>query len=129
MRASAIILSPVVAVVITMLGYDTISPIDLTKTRIMITERRIIAYVSANTRLPKSLSELPSEGSNYDDDLHDGWGRELIYAPKGDGYVLIYSLGPNGKGGKEAIAEGFQIELRPTSRQSVPATSESSSRP
>ena len=74
---------------------ETISPYDLTITRISIIETRIKAYWKVHAQLPSHLSDLPIlEGR--DNNTTDGWGKNINYKTIGRSTVTLSSFGADG---------------------------------
>lgn len=77
---------------------DRIPPRDLTATRMHVTKRRVLQFARTHGELPKSLTALPAmEG--YDNDIRDGWNRELVFEVSTSGVVTFRSLGRDGAAG------------------------------
>jgi hypothetical protein len=99
-----------------------IPPYDLTVTRIDGTGVRIEKFVALNGRMPRTLSELPSE-PNRDCETTDAWGRPLCWsydAPAAK--FTVWSLGRDGKSGGTGVDEDIYItfDVRPDGRSSPP---------
>jgi hypothetical protein len=90
----------------------TIPPLDLTMTRMALTEIRIKTYWKANGRLPESLSQLPIR-EGYDNSTMDGWARPIKYDVSGATTVTLSSLGadgrPGGAGENKDIIVSFDV--------------------
>ena len=79
---------------------DSISPHDLTKTRIVVTEQRIRIFWQKNGKPPSTLTQLPLL-SGRDNKTTDAWGRELDYKVEGNKITLASP----GKLGATAVSE------------------------
>ena len=80
--------------------FDRASNDTMTRTRMWVVKRRILAYAHQNNRLPASLAEIPVM-PGYDNSIEDGWGRALHYEVSGNGTVTLSSLGRDGLPGGE----------------------------
>lgn len=88
----------------------TISPRELTITRIGVTRVRIKAYWKAHGRLPPSLSDLPPTPGR-DNATVDGWGRNLLYGVTGPSSVTLSSLGADGAAGGTGADEDIVVSF------------------
>ena len=80
-----------------------ISPGELTITRLDVLEARIRFFWAKESKLPKSLSELP-QFSNRDNSTKDGWGKDIAY--KGEGTkVTLATVGD----GARHIVRSFDV--------------------
>jgi hypothetical protein len=70
----------------------------LTRNRMRVTQRRILAYYSSQGKPPSSLADLPAGEKNVDNNTKDAWGRAIDYEEV-DGSVVLESLGRDGKPG------------------------------
>ena len=70
---------------------DKVPPDALTRTRMIVTEQRIRAYVEEYGRLPQKLSDLPKLERSRDDSFLDGRGKEIIYVANTNGTVALIS--------------------------------------
>ena len=77
---------------------DRIPPRALTATRMHVSKRRVLHFALTHGELPKSLTALPAmEG--YDNNIRDGWNRELIFEVSASSVITIRSLGRDGATG------------------------------
>lgn len=88
----------------------TISPRDLTITRIGVTRVRIRAYWKTHGRLPPGLPDLPPSPGR-DNATVDGWGRALLYQVKGRSTVTLTSLGADGTAGGTGLDEDIVVSF------------------
>jgi len=70
----------------------------LTRTRMRVTQRRILAYYASYSKTPSSLADLPAGDKSVDNNTADAWGRAIDYQVVGDS-VALESLGRDGKPG------------------------------
>jgi hypothetical protein len=84
---------------------ETISPHDLTVTRMRITEMRIRDYWRIHGRLPQSLDELRPL-KKRDNETTDGWGRPIEYVTTPPAKVSLSSEG----GDHEKIQFAFRAD-------------------
>lgn len=68
---------------------------ELTRTRLIVIQRRIIDYYSSTGAWPQTLIDLPSDKSDVDNSLVDAWGRSIVYRVIGD-HVVLESMGRDG---------------------------------
>lgn len=88
---------------------EKVPPKALTRTSLILTERRIRTYADEHHRLPGSLSDLPSPERDRDNSLLDGWGRPIRYTCQGHTATLL-SLGRDGRAG--GLGQDADIETR-----------------
>lgn len=70
----------------------------VTRGRMRVTQRRILAYYSSQGKPPSSLADLPAGEKNVDNNTTDAWGRAIDYEEVDDS-VVLESLGRDGKPG------------------------------
>jgi len=73
----------------------SISPREITVTRMVTAETRIRLYWTSQGKLPNRLSDLPQLPSR-DNSIKDGWGGEIEYKTDGT-KVTLRSLGGDPK--------------------------------
>lgn len=110
----------ILAMVILIALADRIPPGALTRTRMDITQQRILAYVAAHRRLPASLLELPKV-QGRDSEISDGWGRPIRYAVNGR-TVTLSSLGKDGLPGGTGENSDVDLTFAVPEASSLPAT-------
>ena len=95
----SLVLIATALVIVTIPLCDTISPVDLTRTRIGGIAYQLGEYLRVHKRLPAELSDLPSR-VGYDNSLKDAWGNKVLWDVSGR-IITLRSLGRDGKpGGK-----------------------------
>jgi hypothetical protein len=100
-----LVLLAVILAVVTLANVETVPPRALTRTRMIVIEKRIRDYAAMHHRLPESLSDLPKPPKNRDDSLVDGWGRAIQYTKAGRTVTLL-SFGEDGRpGGRNEDAD------------------------
>lgn len=87
---------------------ETISPRDLTVTRIGVTEVRIRAYWKTHKQLPDHLSDLPIL-KGRDNATIDGWGRAIKYDVIGASTVTLSSFGADGAAGGTGLNQSVLV--------------------
>ena len=83
---------------VALLLVDVVSPRSRTVTRFDTIATRILEYAQANDGLPDSLRNLPPR-QGYDNNIQDGWGRDILYQVTADGAVTLTSHGEDGRAG------------------------------
>ena len=102
-----------VAFGVLMLFVDWIPKRELTKTRILVTERRIRLFVEKNGKLPASLADLPSLPER-DNKTTDAWGKELDYKVEGNKVTLSSPGNPGAISEREGgITNSFEVTKPP----------------
>lgn len=68
---------------------------EITKTRLLIIENKLVKYILANRKPPSTIDQL-GQRKNYDDSFNDEWGNQIrlktTKIPNGWKYE-VYSLG------------------------------------
>src|SRR4051812_39371640 len=100
----ALVIAVVAIVLLFVLCVETIPPDALTRTNMIVLEKRIRVYADVHKRLPDSLSELPKPTDNRGDCLLDGWGRPIQYIKEGKTLTLL-SSGKDGRPGENDQAD------------------------
>ena len=59
---------------------------------------RVLAYASANNKMPTRLSDLPQR-QGHDNEIVDEWNHEISYTVQNDGTVILTSYGKDGRPG------------------------------
>jgi hypothetical protein len=100
MKRVIIILAIVVAVfaIVAVSIVDVIPPRNLTATRMQVLKRRVLQYVQAHGELPSSLAAL-QKMEGYDNNIQDGWKKEITYEVSTSGIVTFRSFGRDGVAG------------------------------
>jgi hypothetical protein len=84
-----------------------------TTTAMAVDEMRIYEYTQIHGALPKSLAELPRPHDEIDA-TKDGWGKPIIYIIGKNDFVILVSLGadgkPGGSGDAADIIQSFQTK-------------------
>jgi Type II secretion system (T2SS), protein G len=92
------------------LGY--VKPGDWTEGTMFFTHRRILVYAAKNGHPPARLEDLPN-WPGFNNDLRDGWGRQIQYKQLNADIVELTSFGkeglPGGDGDNEDIVRQFQL--------------------
>jgi len=88
---------------------DVVSPHDLTKTRILLTEQRIRLFWEKNAKLPPDLNNLPLL-PDRDNETKDGWGRQLEYKTEGSKVTLWGTGKPDAVSARErGVTNTFDV--------------------
>lgn len=89
-------------VLLTIVLYDPVPPESMTEGVFNDLKIRIESYVADHHQLPASLTELPPR-PDHGNQLTDGWGSPIIYAPQKDGSVLLVSPGKSDGSNRRSV--------------------------
>jgi hypothetical protein len=92
---------------------EKIPPDAMTRTRMRVTQRRIIDYFSANGKLPSKLSDLPPTRGDHDTSMIDAWGRRIGYRAEPN-QVILESMGRDGKPGGNGMDQDIFLVFDPS---------------
>jgi len=88
---------------------EVVPPLPLTKTRMLVIERRIVMFDKIHNKPPEKLINLP-EIKGYDDNINDGWGHEIIFKINNN-IVTLISKGKDGiEGTNDDITYSFDLK-------------------
>lgn len=83
-----------------------LTPKEKTVSAITETAYRMYLFMLKDKRFPDNLNSLPQR-QNYLNCTLDGWGRSLIYTVLDDKFIILVSLGEDGRVG----GEGQNVDL------------------